>query len=376
MLSTRRGGANREPGAPAIDTGPDQPSLQSLEPRRVLVLRLGALGDVVRTRFAFGGVRTRYPRARIDWLVEDRAAPGLVGTVGLDEVVCVPRRELRLDRPARLWSAPRGLVRDLRSRRYDLAVDFHSILKSALLARAARIPVRVGLDRPHAREGSHRLMTHRVRPGWEHVSRFARNAALVRALGGEVPAQPPPVALAPDAARALGPLPERFATLHPGTSPTTLYKRWEAERYAEVARALFAEGGLESVVTWGPVPGERESAEAVVAGAGGAAVLGPETRDLGALLALLARGSLFVGSDSGPLHLAALVGCPIVAVFGPTDPVENAPYPGVPSRVVRRDVGCNPCREGCPARACMAAVESGEVVRAALDLVARSGPAE
>ena len=87
------------------------------------------------------------------------------------------------------------------------------------------------------------------------------------------------------------------------------------------------------------------------------------------LAAILERSCALLGNDSGPGHLAAAVGTPVVAVFGPTDPLENAPFPGLPHRLVRRDVGCNPCREGCPARSCMAAVQVDDVVKAALELL-------
>jgi ADP-heptose:LPS heptosyltransferase len=334
--------------------------------RRILVARLGSLGDVVRTRFALPGLRELYPDARIDWLVEDRAASGLTGASEIDEVIAVPRRALRIDSALRLGTE---LIRSLRAREYDLAVDFHSVLRSALPLWASRIPVRVGYGAAFAREGAQHFFTHRVDPAARHVSRFERNAALVRFLGGTLGCARPALQL-PDEDGELPGLPERFAVLHPGTSPTTLYKRWEPERYARVARGLAGEAGLRSVVTWGPVPGERECAEQVVAAAGGSAELGPRTQSLGVLLRLLGRASLFIGSDSGPLHLASLAGRPIVAIFGPTDPVENAPFPGLPVRLVRVDVGCNPCREGCPVRSCMAAVEPARVLAAARELLA------
>ena len=111
------------------------------EAERVLVIRLGAVGDVVRTRFAFAGVRELYPRAQIDWLVEDRAAPALDGSVGLDAVLRVPRRAL--GRSPRSLGRLGAFVRDLRARRYELVLDFHGILKSALLARLSGTPIRV-----------------------------------------------------------------------------------------------------------------------------------------------------------------------------------------------------------------------------------------
>jgi lipopolysaccharide heptosyltransferase I len=346
------------------------PLAAPLPAERVLVIRLGSLGDVVRTRFALPGLRALYPRARIDWLVEDRCAAGLTGTADLDEIIAVPRRELRGLRPGALWRVAARTIAELRSRRYDLAVDFHGVLKSALLVRLAQIPQRIGYDRGFAREGSACLLTHRARVAPLHLPRFERNAALVRYLGGEVPERPPRLALDPALGRELTGLPERYAVLHPGTSPGTLYKRWSAAGYGAVARGLARELGLPSLVTWGPVPGEREAAAEVVAAAGGSAQLAPATASLGVLLALLQRAALFVGGDSGPVHLAALCGRPQVVLFGPTDPVENAPFPGVPHERVRVEVGCAPCREGCPARTCMAALEPGPVVAAACRLLA------
>jgi ADP-heptose:LPS heptosyltransferase len=336
---------------------------------RVLVIRLGALGDVVRTRFAFAGIRALYPRAQLDWLVEDRSASGLIGLAGLDEAVIVPRKRLRARHPFVALRTLREFVRELRARDYDLSIDFHGMFRGALLPYAAGIPMRVGYDRPFAKEGSQRLLTHRLRIGPARLSRFERNAALVQYLGGEVPDGPAPLAL-DDANVALPDLPERFALIHPGTSPKTSYKRWETERFAAVARMLHERAGLASLVAFGPVPGEQAAAHEVVAKAGGAAALAPPTASLVEFLCLLRRASVFIGCDSGPMHLASLARTPLVAIFGPTDPIENEPFPGVPSRVVRTDVGCNPCREGCSVRACMRAVMPEAVAEAALSLVA------
>jgi ADP-heptose:LPS heptosyltransferase len=342
--------------------------------RSILVIRLGALGDVVRTRFTLPGLRALYPAARIDWLVEDRAAAGLEGVAGLDDVVPVPRTRLSLRDPLRGLARLRALVSDLRARRYDMVVDFHSILKSAALARLTGAPLRVGYAAPLAREGSSRLYTHAVRVAPTHLSRFERNAALVQYLGGEVPPGPPPLELNGEMPPELEAVPAGLVVMHPGTSESTRYKRWSPEGYAEVARGLRQSLGLESLVTWGPVAAERSAAERVVAQADGAARLSPPTRGISDLLALLRRGRLFIGSDSGPMHLASLAGLPVVALFGPTDPLENEPFPGLPCRVVRVDVGCNPCREGCPVLTCMAAIEAPQVVEAVRSLVAaRSG---
>jgi ADP-heptose:LPS heptosyltransferase len=360
------------------DSPPPQKLLSPLaEPppaERILVVRLGAVGDVVRTRVAFAGIRALYPTARIEWLVEDRARRGLDGIVGLDDVVTVPRSKLS---PVRAAPLLRQLVRELRSRRYDLAVDFHGILKSALLVRASGTSVRVGYGRGLAREWSHRFYTHRAVVEQTHLTRFARNDLLVRYLGGHTPESPPPLDLSAEVEREIdgAALPVSPVVIHPGTSEATLYKRWPADRYAAVARAIRETHAWPVVVTWGGVPGEREAAEAVVAAAEGAAVLAPPTPTVALLLALLRRARLFIGADSGPMHLAALAGRPLVVLYGPTDPLENAPFPGVPAQIVWHDVGCNPCREGCPARLCLDAIQVDEIVGAA-GLVARASPVQ
>jgi len=380
------GGALTQMGSAKVDasgrSAPERQGRPRFAAERILVVRLGSLGDVVRTRFALPALRGLYPDAHIDWLVEDRCAAGLTGVCEIDGILTVPRKQLQLRNPVRFRQLIRHTVEQLRSRTYDLAIDFHSILKSALLLRLVGVPVRIGYGRPLAREGAQHFYTHRCSglPS-SHLSRFERNQALVRFLtdsAGEASDEPgnapggprlPDLQLAPEDVESLPPLPERFVVLHPGTSESTLYKRWPAQRYSEVALRLAEYAGIPSVVTWGPVPGERECAEQVVAGAPHVALLGPQTRSLGALLALLERSRLYIGSDSGPMHLASLVGRPCVALFGPTDPVENAPFPGVPSRLLQVDVGCNPCREGCPARSCMAALEPTQVIAAALELL-------
>jgi ADP-heptose:LPS heptosyltransferase len=158
--------------------------------------------------------------------------------------------------------------------------------------------------------------------------------------------------------------------IHPGTSDATPHKRWTPEGYAAVARGLREGEGVPSIVTVGPARDDRAFAEAVVKAAGGAASLAPPTPRLADLAALFARCRLYLGSDTGPMHVASLVGTPVVQLLGPTDPVENAPWPGTPSRSLRVGVACSPCRRGCAAATCMALLEPAAVLAAARALLA------
>jgi ADP-heptose:LPS heptosyltransferase len=164
-----------------------------------------------------------------------------------------------------------------------------------------------------------------------------------------------------------GPAP---VVIHPGTSDATPYKRWTLEGYSRLARELLARDGVHSIVTVGPARDDRDFAEALVAASSGAARLAPPTPSLAHLAALFACARLYVGSDTGPMHVASLVGTPVVQILGPTDPVENSPFAGTPSRSVRVPVSCSPCRRGCASATCMRVVPAEMVISAARELLA------
>ena len=340
------------------------------------MIRLGAVGDVVRTLPAAAGVRATWPRAHLAWLVEPASASLLAGQPWLDEVIVFPRGALagalaggRLVRFAREAHA---FTRRLRAARFDLAIDFHAILKSALLARLSGARRIASYARPFAREGAAWLATDRALLFPPKQSRFDRNEALLRFLGSQapLPARPlvvPRDALARvDAALGAGPRP---VVIHPGTSDATPYKRWTPEGYGAVARALAADG-VPCLVTSGPATSDREMAAAVLAEAKGAASPAPPTPTLLELAALFARSRLYLGADSGPMHVASAVGTPVLQLLGPTDPVENAPYAATPSRTLRVQVGCSPCRRGCAAATCMRLIPAAAVLAAARELLA------
>ena len=355
------------------------PLSHSPEADRILVLRLGAVGDVVRTLPAASALRAAHPGAHLAWLVEPAAQSVLAAQPWIDEVLVFPRERLRRALRRLRWvEAARVLARfvaELRRRRFELVVDFHSIGKSALLARASGAPRRAAYTRPHGKECAWLLANARARLRERHLSRYARNLALVRFLGLRAAPWGAPLRVAAEARRriaeALGPGAPP-ALIHPGTSDATPHKRWSATGYAAVARELAAQG-VPTVVAWGPARAERAFAESIVAAAAGAARLAPPTATLGDLAALCERARVFIGSDSGPLHVASLVGTPVVQILGPTDPVENAPYAGTPSRTLRVPVACSPCRRGCAAATCMRRVEPAAVAAAAGELLAARG---
>jgi lipopolysaccharide heptosyltransferase I len=288
--------------------------------RAFLIVRLGALGDIVHALPLAAALRAAWPDARIDWLVDVKHRAILDHVGGLSTIVPVDTRRLR---------GPTGLaavVRTLRAARYDVAVDAQGLLKSSALAYLAGAARVVGLAREHLREplASWAYDT-KIEPVGPHVVDNA--LALAQAVGA--PAGPPLFALRPPGSDIVARVRDvlglaagqPFALLNPGAAWPN--KRWPPERFGGVARHLRARHGWRSIVAWGP--GEEDLARAVVAAADGAAALAPMT-SLGELLAIVGAAGLVVSGDTGPLHLAAAVGRPIVGIYGPTDPARNGPW--------------------------------------------------
>jgi len=301
----------------------------------ILVLRLGAMGDIVRTLPAVRLVRRALPQARIHWAAWEPWTELLTDHPAIDTAVGLPRRELRrlarspLDWPA-LLGATRKIGQDLRALAPGLVLDFHGDFRTGLLGRMSGAGVRVGYEGHQQKEGNRFFTTHRVDAGERRRSRIERNLDLVRALS--IPDAPLPDAglhipasdaTAADAiARSLAPGSGSYAVLNPGASKRQAYKRPPSSLFAAAARTL-AENGVCPIVVNGP--GEEADAERVLVAAKGLARHAPAT-SLKTLAALLSGARVFVGGDSGPLHLACGVGCPVVGLYGPTDPVVNGPW--------------------------------------------------
>lgn len=319
---------------------------QALERRgnglALLVVRLGALGDILRTLPPVRLLRRALPEARLYWVAEQRFAAVLEGHADLDGLIELPRRDWEpwFRNPARWPRLVRSVAafrRSLRALEPGLALDFHGNLKSGVVSRMSGAPVRLGYSGHQQKEGNWLFSTHRVGSGERRTPRMERNLDLLRALNvpvGELPDGGLVLQNAgrPAADRLLAGLPRParpYAVISPGASARQAYKKPPPALLAAAAHRLAA-GGVTALVVHGP--GEEEDARAVVARAGGDAVLAPPT-DLAALAALLERARLFVGGDSGPLHLACALGCPVVGIYGPTDPRVNRPW-AVPYRVV------------------------------------------
>ena len=352
--------------------------------KNILIIRLGAMGDVVRTLPSLRAIRIAYPEAKITWLVERSAAGVLSGIRDLDCVMWFPRESLNARLRSlnflELISELRDFVAELRRRDFDLVLDFHSILKSGVISFLTRAPCRVTYAPPYGREWGWMFANRRARLELHHTTRFERNAGLVHYLGirGENPeAQVPGRTLSVEKSAGsridalLDDSGEGCARIliHPGSSGHTAHKRYRPEGYTALSRMLRDQAGLSTLVCRGTSGEELALAERIVADSEGAASLAPETPKLDDLIALIDRVRLFVGSDSGPLHIASALGTPVVQIVGPTDPLENQPWPATPWQQVRIPVACSPCRRGCAAATCMKIIPHETIYRQVLKAI-------
>lgn len=290
------------------------------KPPRILIVRLSAIGDAIQTMPVACALRERFPDAYIAWAVERRAAALLEGHPAIDELIQLPRGWLKS--PAEVWR----LRRRLRALRFDTAIDVQSLTKSAVLAWLSGARLRIGLGNPGGRELSKLLNNRRVDPKSTHV--VDCYLELLRPLGIEqptvrfdVPRRDDARQSAEEIIRAAG-VADGFAIINPGAGWPS--KLWPTERYAAVARHLGQAWRLASLVVWA---GEAEKvlAERIVADGGAGARLAPPT-SLTVLAELSRRARLFVGADTGPLHLAAAVGTPCVGLYGPWPAERHGPY--------------------------------------------------
>ena len=325
------------PPADAVLSPGDWGAARAIPPaRNVVVLQTSFLGDSLLTLPLLRRLKESHPGARVSVLTLPKNAEVFRGNAWVDEVLLDDKRG-RHGGLAGLWR----IAGELKARGFDLAVIPHRSLRSALVAWLAGVPRRVGF----ATSAGRLLLTDVVPFSWL-AHDLERNLALARPLGGgAAPAAgeeryvtPPPASPALlEKLSAAGVAPEaRLVGVHPGAAWAT--KRWLPERFAELCRRLSADG-FTPVLVGGPADAELGAA---IARGGGAADLVGRT-DLAELSALMGRLSLFVTNDSGPMHLAAAAGVPVVAVFGATTrELGFFPY-GPRHRVVEAPLACRPC---------------------------------
>ena len=320
---------------------------------RILLVRLSAVGDCLHAVPVLAALRRRWPKAFLGWAIESGGHALLNGHPMVDRFHVFPRRAFKrkegtLFERMKLLSTFR---KELKRERYDAAIDIQGLTKSGLVAWWSGARLRIGFRGEESRELNTLLVNKRVPVPDEAVHIVDKNLALLKGLGLEPPAKPEWAMpdYAPESAEMekfleplkLGREPGRrpFALVNPGA--TWFTKRWPPERFGQVAAGLIRHHHMPVVATWAGDE-EKAAAEIILKTANSPeAHLAPPT-DLRQLAALCAKASLFVGNDTGPLHMAVAVGTRSVAVFGASDPLRNGPF-GREHRIQAGGPECQPC---------------------------------
>lgn len=348
---------------------------------RILVVQLGDIGDLVLSTPALAALRDAHPNARIVVLTPPHAAPVLKGT-GLADAIIEQGRFPGLGQIPQLIA----LVTRLRAGRFDVTVFFHHFttragrIKFAALAHAAGSRRRIGLD-----PGGAFFLTERLPDagfGARHQAQYWLD--LAARLGADPAPRPTVVGISADdrafATAALGEAARPYVVIHAGSGGDSYARRWSSEGFAQVADDLAA-GGLRVVFVGGP----GDDTQAVLKHLRAECIDLTGKTTLGQLAAVIERASLFIGADSGVMHVASATNTPIVAIFGPSNPDAWRPWrPAGAIVILRSGPECSPCsyvahrlgqRAGCAARTCMRLVTPSQVTAAAQALLSGSSPA-
>jgi heptosyltransferase-1 len=362
--------------------------LSEREFRRILLIKLSAVGDVIHTIPVLHKLRRRYPGARIDWVVTPAIAELLRHQPAISNVIEFLRYEWAKPWRADPYKSALRLAAKLRAARYDLVIDMQGQLRTALLTLATRAPVRIGFDRPRAavwkaserkmpplarrhawqgaREGSWLAYTHHMRIPTLDVHAVDRYLRVGSMLGLDAEPADFSLVIADSATARIDDLLARqrigakLLTMAPGTIWET--KHWRSEGFAQVAQHFMRKGFCVALIGSAR---ERATCEAVAAASPGALNLAGETT-LSELAALIRRSTICLTNDSGPMHFAVALDRPVVSIFGPTDPVWIGPY-GRPHAALQAKLSCSPCYlrslSRCPHdHACMEKVSAAAVI--------------
>jgi heptosyltransferase-1 len=345
-------------------------------PESLLIVRLGAMGDVIHTLYAVSALRAVFPELRMGWAIEE-AWSELLCAQGTDR--CGPRspwrpvvncvhplntKSWRRSLTARgTWKEMSSAFGAIRSQHYQLAADFQGAMKSAIITRSARAQLTVGMEDPRERQ-ARLFYQQRVLTKGTHV--IEQYQLLAQATGGKgLPSMRPEFPHDHQAeakiAAELGNGPGNLVILNPGAGWAA--KQWPADRYGLVAKALAADG-MKPIINFSSA--EHGVALQVAASSDGTAL--PMASTIGELIALTRRARLFIGGDTGPMHLAAALGVPVVAIFGPTDPARNGPH-GTKSVVLRNPASRTSLSHTSRPDPGLEQISAGEVIGAARHLL-------
>jgi 3-deoxy-D-manno-octulosonic-acid transferase/heptosyltransferase-1 len=349
------------------------------QPEHILIVKLSAIGDVIHTLPFLAVLRRRFPHATIDWLIEEESSRIIDGHPDIDRIIISrrkswQRRVFRFDGTGAVLPEIYRFLKALRAREYDLVIDLQGLLKSGLLTGISRGKRKIGPA--GGREGSRFFLTeppHDVNYHQHAVDRYLEMAEVICRPADlrrfHIPVQDRDRRAVDRLIRKNRIPVDRMVTVNPMARWRT--KLWDTAKFAELADRLVKDLSLSVVFT-----GSRRDRDTITRITDlmneKAHNLAGRT-DLKELAFLYSRSRFLITTDTGPMHIAAAVKCPVIALFGPTDPGRTGPY-GEGHRVIRETMDCSPCfKKHCDHLSCMKQITVARVFEAARELVRSRG---
>jgi lipopolysaccharide heptosyltransferase I len=345
---------------------------------KILIVKTSAIGDVTHTLPCLNALRQEFPKAHIAWLIEEDAAEIIRNHPDLDQIIVSKRKRWIKDfKAGKRWqtiSQILNFLKEIRRNRYDLLIDFQGLLKSSALIALCRAKRKAGFGKgmEHS-ECSYLFLNKRIPPVDMDIHAVERELLLLKALGiktGEATYKLPIADTAKAEAKALLKdanisADQPLIAINPMTTWPT--KHWHNEGFAELADGLL-DNHLNVVFTGGP--GDKTAIAKIIDSMRGTAVNLAGKTSLKTLAALYSLANIVISTDTGPMHIAAATGTPVIAIFGPTAPWRTGPY-GNQHKVIRTNISCSPCfKKSCERgdHACMLQISASEVLDTALQI--------
>ena len=347
-------------------------------PKKILIIRLSAIGDVVDVLPALRCLRSNFPESRISWLVEDRASAVLSDNPDIDDVIVFPRKKwrreiLKVNRVFSTLSDILSFYRKLHGECYDLVLDFQGNLKSGIMDLITGSENRVGFAKGFSKEFNYLFTRYKVYPQNKREHRIDKNLSLLKGIGFKAEFQNPELPVSrPDLEYISKFIDENnkcsvpLIIINPCTSEYGSYKRWSTLNYARLADMILEKYDVKVVFIWGP--NELEIVNEIVSHMKQKALVACKTT-IKQLIELMRRAGLYIGGDTGPLHIASTLCIPTVAIFGPKDPILYGPY-NENAAIISKELPCSPCRDRtCSDPECLTKILPEEVFQAVNQLM-------
>ena len=338
--------------------------------KKILIIRLSAIGDVVDVLPALRYLRSNFPESRISWLVEDRASAILSDHPDLNEVIVFPRKKwqreiLKISKTISTLSDILSFYRKLHDEHYDLVLDFQGNLKSGIMDLITGTENRVGFGKGFCKEFNYLFTMYKVYPQNEREHRIDKNLSLLKGIGFNAEFQNPELPVSKLDHEYISkfidennkcPIP--LIIVNPCTSEYGSYKRWSTLNYARLADMILEKYDVKVVFIWGP--NELEIVNEIISQMKQKASVSCKTT-IKQLIELIRCADLFIGGDTGPLHIASTLCIPTMAIFGPKDPMLYGPY-HENTAIINKELPCSPCRDRtCSDPECLTTVLPEEV---------------